>query len=226
MASVTSLLDPDITWNQETQQDFLQAILDQARRLNVLVGNLLDMSRIEGGALRPEKDWYSVAEVVEAVVQRLEPALAEHPVTISIEADLPMTLLDFSEIDQVLTNVLENAIKYTPPSTRITIDVRHSGANIEVKVADSGPGVPSEYLSQLFDKFYKVNSGQRTTGTGLGLAISKGLIEAHGGRIWAKNRPGGGLEVTFTLPIVAARGDALAAKSEAGDYVLPGGKAV
>jgi two-component system sensor histidine kinase KdpD len=205
MASVTSLLEPDIKWDQETQQDFLQGIYDEARRLNVLVGNLLDMSRIEGGALRPERDWYSIAEVVGAVVQRLEPSLADHPITVTMADDLPMTLLDFSEIDQVLSNLLENATKYTPPSTPLVVEVRRNIDSIEVKVADAGPGVPAKDIPHIFDKFYKVSSGQRTRGAGLGLAISKGLVEAHGGKIWAKNNPVGGLEVIFTLPIVPAQ---------------------
>jgi two-component system sensor histidine kinase KdpD len=204
MASVTSLLEPDIRWDTDTQQDFLQGIYDEARRLNVLVGNLLDMSRIEGGALRPEKDWYSIAEVIEAVVQRLEQNVAGHPVNIQIQSDLPLTLLDFSEIDQVLTNLLENAVRYTPPGTPIYVDARRMDDNILVKVADAGPGVPSEHLLYLFDKFYQVNSQQRGMAAGLGLAISKGFIEAHGGNIWAKNRSGGGFEITFTLPIVGA----------------------
>lgn len=202
MASVTSLLEPDIQWDKETQQDFLQGIYDEARRLNVLVGNLLDMSRIEGGALRPEKDWYSVTEVIEAVVQRLEPGLAGRPVRVNLQDDLPLTLLDFSEIDQVLTNLLENALKYTPPGAPIDIDARRADDYIEVKVADGGPGVPPEDLPYLFDKFYQVSSAQHGTGAGLGLAISKGLIEAHGGKMRARNRPGGGLEIAFTLPVI------------------------
>jgi two-component system sensor histidine kinase KdpD len=206
MASVTSLLEPDIEWDKETQQDFLQGIYDEARRLNGMVGNLLDMSRIEGGALRPEKDWYSIAEVIGAVAQRLEPNLAGHPLNTSVQDDLPLTLLDFSEIDQVLTNLVENAIKYTPPGAPISVAARHAGDNIEVRVADGGPGVPSEHLPYLFDKFYRVDGRKPGTGIGLGLAISKGLVEAHGGSIWANNRPGGGLEIVFTLPVVGARG--------------------
>jgi two-component system, OmpR family, sensor histidine kinase KdpD len=202
MASVTSLLEPDIQWGKETQQDFLQAIYDEARRLNVLVGNLLDISKIEGGALRPEKDWYSITEVIEAVMQRLEPNLADHITSVKIQNDLPMTLLDFTEIDQILTNLLENAIKYTPPDAKIEIGARRVGDRIEIKVADAGPGVPIEHLPYLFDKFYQVDRQHRSRGVGLGLAISKGLVEAHGGEIWARNRPGGGLEVTFTLPVV------------------------
>lgn len=223
-ASVTSLLEPDIKWDEETQQDFLQGIYDEARRLNVLVGNLLDMSRIEGGALRPEKEWYSIIEVVEAVVQRLEPALADHRLTVNFERDVPLTLLDFSQIDQVLTNLLENAVKHTAPLTTVSINVRRTGDVIEVNVADTGAGVPPEELPRLFDKFYKVNSGKRSGGVGLGLAISKGLVEAHGGRIWANNAKGGGLEITFTLPIVAAQDDAERIGSRTEQTALSGGK--
>jgi two-component system sensor histidine kinase KdpD len=204
MASVTSLLEPEITWDAATQRDFLQGIYDEARRLNDLVGNLLDMSRIEGGALQPEKDWYAIEEVIGGVVQRLEPRLAAHPVRVQVEPDLPLLRLDFSEIDQVLTNLVENALKYTLPGTAITITARRAGATVEVTVADNGPGVPAEDLRYLFDKFYRVDKRVRTGGTGLGLAISKGLIEAHGGRIGAHNQPVGGLAVTFTLPLPEA----------------------
>jgi two-component system sensor histidine kinase KdpD len=224
MASVTSLLEPDIRWDKQTQENFLQGIHDEALRLNTLVGNLLDMSRIEGGALHPEKDWYSVAEVIEAVVQRLEPNLAGHTINVDIEKDLPLTLLDFSEIDQVLTNLVENAIKYTPPDTQIRITARHIENKLEVKVADDGPGVPHEDLLHLFDKFYQVKGSQHGRGVGLGLAISKGFIEAHGGRIWAQNRSGGGLQVTFTLPVVAVSSGPPKTDSPAGSYALSPGK--
>jgi two-component system, OmpR family, sensor histidine kinase KdpD len=210
-ASVTSLLEPDIDWDGETRRDFLQGIYEEAQRLNMLVGNLLDMSRIEGGALHPEKDWYSLGEVIGAVAQRLEPQTSDHPLKVDIEALMPLLLLDFSQIEQVLTNILENAIKYTPAGTHITLRARQEGANIAVSVADTGDGVAEEHIPHLFDKFYRVpydrtnvrDSG-RKKGTGLGLAISKGLVEAHGGHIRAMNQPGGGLQVTFTLPLVQA----------------------
>jgi two-component system sensor histidine kinase KdpD len=208
-ASVTSLLEPDIDWDEDTRRDFLQAIYEESQRLNMLVGNLLDMSRIEGGALHPEKDWYSLGEVIGAVAQRLEPQTSDHPLTVHVEDRMLLLLLDFSQIEQVLTNILENAVKYTPAGTPITLRARRVGGNIEVSVADTGTGVAEEYIPHLFDKFYRVpydrahvrNSG-RTNGTGLGLAISKGLVEAHGGSIWAINQPSGGLQVTFTLPLV------------------------
>lgn len=203
MASVTSLLADDVEWDRETQQDFLQQIYSQARRLNSLVGNLLDMSRIEGGALKPEMDWYSIEEVAQAVVRRLEPDLAEHRLTVEIAENLPLTMLDFSEIDQVLTNLLDNALKYTPPGSHLHLSVNSLGSMLQVTLADDGPGVPAEHLPHLFDKFYQVDSKRSGHGAGLGLAISKGLVEAHGGRIAARNRPGGGLEISFTLPVVS-----------------------
>jgi len=202
MASVTSLMEPDIKWDEETRRDFLQGIYDEATRLNKLVGNLLDMSRIEGGALHPEKDWYSIGEVIESVVQRLEARADEHPVAIQIEPDLPLLLIDFAQIDQVITNILENAIRYTPAGTRIDVRAYRTDSNIQVEIEDRGP-VPREHLPHLFDKFYQVQKGSRT-GTGLGLAIARGLVEAHEGRITASNRPGGGLKVTFTLPLASA----------------------
>ncbi len=202
-ASVTSLLEPDIEWDAATRRDFLLGIYDEARRLNTLVSNLLDMSRIDAGALRPEKDWYAIGEVIERVLQRLEPRLAAHPVTVDVPRDLPLACLDFSEIDQVLSNLLENALAYTPPGTSIRVSARVAGPVLEVEVADKGPGVPADQLPLLFAKFWRGAQRVRTGGTGLGLAIAKGLVEAHGGRIWARTPPGGGLSIAFTLPLGA-----------------------
>jgi two-component system sensor histidine kinase KdpD len=201
MASVTSLLEKDIHWDEDTQRDFLQGIYDEAKRLNRLVSNLLDISRIEGGALHPEKDWYSVEEVVHTVVQRLEPRLAGNTLTVDVEPNLPLALFDYTEIDQVLTNLVENALKYTPSGSSIRISARRVEDYLEVSVEDNGPGVPAEYLGRLFDKFYRAGQRKGSSGTGLGLAIAKGFIEAHGGSIRATNRSAGGLRVTFTLPL-------------------------
>ncbi len=221
IAAVTSLLEPEMQWPEATRRDFLQGIYEEAQRLNRLVGNLLDMSRIEGGALHPEKDWYSIDEVITAVVTRLESRLARYQVTVEIAPDLPLIPLDFTEIDQVMTNVLENALKYTPLETAIRITAGRQNEAILVSVADSGPGVPPEHLARLFDKFYRVDGLTRPQGMGLGLAISKGLIEAHGGKIMAQDLPAGGLEISFTLPIPPAawqadRPEPIPARSNAG----------
>jgi two-component system sensor histidine kinase KdpD len=206
IAAVTSLLEPEMHWDEATRHEFLQGIYEEAQRLNRLVGNLLDMSRIEGGALHPEKDWYGVDEVIAAVVGRLESRLAAYRLSVDVAPDLPLIPLDYTEIDQVLTNLLENALKYTSPGTAIQIRAERQGGQIVVSVTDSGPGVPPEHLDRLFDKFYQVAEGSRPRGMGLGLAISKGLVEAHGGQIAARNVAGGGLQITFTLPIPAATG--------------------
>jgi two-component system, OmpR family, sensor histidine kinase KdpD len=217
MALVTGLLDPDAHWDKKTQREFHQIIYDELVRLNRLVGNLLDMSRIEGGALRPEKGWYSIGEVIQSVAERLEPRLANHPLSVEVDQDMPLALFDFTEIDQVLTNIIENAVKYTPAGTPITVSAHHKvdnkGDNIEVVVKDSGPGVAPEHLPHLFDKFYRVDRSDRTkgrggsegrSGIGLGLSITKGLVAAHGGHIQAANRPEGGLRVTFGIPVNGA----------------------
>ncbi len=203
IASVTTLLEPDVAWDADTRREFLQSIDEEARRLNRLVGNLLDMSRIESGVLRPEKDWYAVGEVIEATAQRLEPRLAGHHLTLDIAPDLPLIRFDFVQIEQVLTNLLENALKYTPPGTAIAVQARRTADTVEISVTDDGPGVSQEQRARLFERFYRVDGRARPKGMGLGLAISKGLVEAHDGRIWVVQPPGSGLRITFTLPITS-----------------------
>jgi two-component system sensor histidine kinase KdpD len=216
IAAVTSLQQPGMEWDEATRREFLQDIYEEAERLNRLVGNLLDLARIEGGALHPAKDWYSIDEVILAVLARLEGRLAGRPVTTEIAPDQPLLLLDFTALDQVLTNLLENAMKYTPPGTAIRVTAQREGNEVRVSVTDAGPGVPPEHLSRLFDRFYRVESGTRPQGMGLGLAISKGLIEAHDGRIAARNMPGGGLQISFTLPIPPTGPEAAPARRDAG----------
>ena len=131
----------------------------------------------------------------------MEPRLAGHLIEVRLQEDLPLNRFDFTQIDQVLTNLLENASNYTPPGTPITIGARRDADQIEVSVEDAGPGVPPEDLPHLFDKFYRVSGSSHKGGTGLGLAIASGLVQAHGGRIRATNRPSGGLRVAFTLPV-------------------------
>jgi two-component system, OmpR family, sensor histidine kinase KdpD len=124
--------------------------------------------------------------------------------------DLPAVELDYLEIDQVLTNLIENALRYTPAQSPIEVSVQARDGQIEISVADRGPGIPPEEMNYIFDKFYRVramDATARTSGSGLGLAVCKGLVEAHGGRIWAENRTGGGAMFRFTLPITIAKGD-------------------
>ena len=209
-AAASSLLQEDVQWDDEARHSFALAIVREADRLNRLVANLLDMSRIEGGALKPEKEWYPINELIQDVVARMQPVLQGRVVHTDLPADLPPVKLDYLQIDQVLTNLLENAVRYTPAESPIDIGVRLDGEYMLISVADRGPGIPAADLDRVFDKFYRVMETQtkatRTTGSGLGLAVCKGLVEAHGGRIWVENRQGGGAIFQFTLPLGEAEG--------------------
>ena len=200
-AAASSLLQEDVQWDEEARRSFAVAIENEADRLNRLVGNLLDMSRIEGGALKPEKEWYPVDELIHDVLGHMQSQLQDRTVVTDLPEDMPPVELDYLQIDQVLTNLLENAVRYTPPETPIEISAHVEGEEMVISVADRGPGVPAVDLERIFDKFYRVLGTQRTTGSGLGLAVCKGLVEAHRGRIWAENRDGGGAVFRFTLPI-------------------------
>nr|BBH96068.1 hypothetical protein KTA_42670 [Thermogemmatispora argillosa] len=207
-AAASSLLQEDIVWDEESRRSFALTIEREADRLNRLVENLLDMSRIEGGALKPEKEWYPLDELVHDVLLQLQPLLQQRPVRVELEEDLPPVPIDYLQLSQVLTNLIENAVRHTPADSPIEIAARRCDGYVLVSVADRGPGIPPADLERIFDKFYRVRRGSgagvgggRAGGTGLGLAVCKGLIEAHGGRIWAENRPGGGAIFSFTLPL-------------------------
>jgi two-component system sensor histidine kinase KdpD len=205
MASAGSLQQDDVAWSEDERREFAQAIVDEAERLNRIVGNLLDLSRIEGGSLRPEKGWYDLAALVDEVFGRLRPVTAGHRLRAQVPDGLPAVLLDYVEIDQVLSNLVENATKYAPAGTQIGVTVRRANGEVQVAVEDRGPGIPAASLPHLFDPFYRVADGTpRPAGFGLGLAVAKGLVEAHGGQIWAENRPGGGARFAFTLPVAEA----------------------
>jgi len=206
-AAASSLLQEDVQWDEETKRSFASSIEREADRLNRLVSNLLDMSRIEDGALRPEKEWYMLPELIQDVLGRLKPLLHGRVVQTQVPADLPPVELDYMQIDQVLTNLIENAVRYTPKHSPIEVSAHCEGGQVVISVADRGPGVPPADLDRVFDKFYRVLDGKPNTshpsGSGLGLAVSKGLVEAHGGRIWAEPREGGGVVFSVSLPLGA-----------------------
>lgn len=200
-AAASSLLQEDIQWDEDARRSFALAIEHEADRLNRLVGNLLDMSRIEGGALKPEKEWYPVDELIHDVLGHMQPIVQGREVQTCLPEDLPPVELDYLQMDQVLTNLIENAVRYTPPETPIEVSAQRVGEQMVISVADRGPGIPEKEKVQIFDKFYRVLGTPRSTGSGLGLAVCKGLVEAHGGSIWVENRVGGGAMFRFTLPI-------------------------
>ncbi len=206
-AAASSLLQDDVQWDEESRRSFTLSIEHEADRLNRLVENLLDMSRIEAGALRPEKEWYAIEDLFHDVLARMQGALLGREVIVDLPESLPPLQLDYMMIDQVLTNLLENALRYTPAGSSLLLSVSLTAMELTVSLIDKGPGIPSGDLERIFDKFYRVLDRRRSTtgGSGLGLAVCRGLIEAHGGRIWAENRSGGGAIFSFTLPLSSDR---------------------
>jgi two-component system sensor histidine kinase KdpD len=207
-ASATSLLQEDVQWDEEARRSFALAIEREADRLNRLVGNLLDMSRIEGGALKPEKEWYPIDELILDVLDRMRSLLQDREVRTVLPENLPPVQLDYLQMDQVLTNLIENAVRYTPPGSPLEICVEAVDGYMMISIADYGPGIPASDEERIFDKFYRVLGTRRKGigGSGLGLAVCRGLVEAHGGRIWVENRAGGGALFRFTLPLTEAEG--------------------
>jgi len=186
--------------------EFLRSIDEQVDYLNRLVGNLLDMSRLEAGILRPHREWHVLDELVEGAVRRVAVLLADRPLHCDLSADLPPFYVDGVQIQQVLVNLLDNAVKFSSPQTPIHITASIEGKTLNVSVSNTGAGIPSAELERIFDRFYRVRPGDSTAppGTGLGLAICKGIIEGHGGQIMAHSRPGGETTVLFRLPLITS----------------------
>jgi len=182
------------------RRELARAIHDEAHRLDQLVKNLLDMMRLEAGAVQLKKEWHPFDEIVGATLSRLEGRLAGHVVETHFPPAMPLVHLDGVLMEQVLLNLFDNALKYAPPSTPIELSVSVMDRTLLVEIADRGPGIPSGHEERIFDKFYRVDP-TREGGVGLGLTICRGIIDAHGGRIWAENRPQGGAVFRFTLPL-------------------------
>jgi two-component system sensor histidine kinase KdpD len=157
------------------------------------------MTRLEAGTLAVKKDWLPLEEVVGTALARMEKRLGDRPVAIHVPADLPLVQIDGVLIEQVLINLLDNGVKYTPVRSGIDISASVSDAAVLVEVADRGPGFAPGEEKRVFDKFYRGQTAD-SRGVGLGLAICRAIVEAHGGKIWAGNRPGGGALFRFTLP--------------------------
>jgi two-component system, OmpR family, sensor histidine kinase KdpD len=199
MGSASSLLENGTHFHRGTWQDLLQSIVDEAERLNRLVSNLLDMTRLEAGTLAVKKDWQPLEEVVGAALTRMQKRLGDRPVGIRLPDDLPLVQMDGVLMEQVFINLLDNGVKYTPVRSGLDISASVSDGAVLVEVADRGPGFAPGEEERVFDKFYRGQTAE-SRGVGLGLAICRAIVEAHGGKIWAENRPGGGAVFRFTLP--------------------------
>jgi len=199
-ASVSSLRSGNVDWSSNDRQELLATIEEETDHLNALVGNLLQMSRIESGALQLQKRWNSYEEIVMSAAAKMRKQLQDHTLVIDLPRDLPLIPTDFVLIEQVFTNLISNSVKYAPSGTEIKISAKIEGDVLHTCLVNQSPAVAEEHLERIFDKFYRITFADRVTGTGLGLSICKGIIEAHGGRIWAENRSEG-FVFNFTLPL-------------------------
>lgn len=198
--ATTTLLDESAPLDPITRRDLTQAIAEEAERLNRLVRNLLDMTRLESGTVIVQKEWQLLEEVIGAALTRLDSQLQDRPLDMTIPPDLPLVPMDVVLIEQALVNVLENALKYTPAASPISIIARADGATVTVDIADRGPGLAPGTEMQVFDKFYRTNP-QQSQGVGLGLSIAAAIVQAHAGTLQALQRPDGGAMFRFTLPV-------------------------
>jgi two-component system sensor histidine kinase KdpD len=196
----STLVESNGSLDAKTRRELAVSIYDEVDHLNRLVANLLDMTRLEAGALQIRKEWYSVDDLLGGVLQRLARLLGGREVVVRMQQNMPLVQLDELLIHQVLTNLIENAVRYAPAGSAIEITATLCEGQLSVAVADSGPGLPPDRLDRVFDKFYRAAAAGTRTGAGLGLTICRGVVELHGGRIWAENREGGGAVFRFSLP--------------------------
>jgi len=209
--AASSLLEPAGPLPPEVRHDLADSILEESRRMSRLVANLLDMIRVETGALVVKKAWQPLEEVLGVVLIRMEERLRSHPVQVQLPADLPLVPVDELLLEQVFINLLENAARYTPPGTPIGVKAWAESRAVVVEVSDRGPGVLPGDEEAVFRKFYRgaASSSQPGGGAGLGLTICRGIIAAHGGRMWVESQSGGGAAFRFSLPLEGPPMDAL-----------------
>ncbi len=188
-----------------TQQSLLKTAQDEAKRLDWLVQNLLDMTRLEGGAIRVKAEPCDVHDVVASALRQLGESARSHAILVNIAPGLPFVPMDDVLMVQVLVNLLDNALKYSPADATVEIQARLTAGQLEIRVLDHGRGIPEGELERVFDKFYRVAVPGAPKGTGLGLSICKGFVEAHNGRIVAKRRTEGGTEIAVFLPLEKRR---------------------
>lgn len=205
LGGLNSLLTEGDRLEEGDRRELVAVAYDQAKRLDRLVTGVLEMTRIDVGAIRLRRDPGSVADLVQDALRLLGETLAERRCSVEIPPGLPLVSMDSVLLSHALANILENAAKFSPTNTSINVAARAAGGHIVISVADRGVGVPADELDRIFEKFFRGRhfNGLETaaSGTGLGLAIAKGIVEAHGGRIWAEQRAGGGTVVSVNLPV-------------------------
>ena len=197
--AASTLLDKDASLDRQGRQELLRTIHEETDRLERIIRNVLNLTRLESGAITVHKEWQPLEEILGAVLNRLSHRLKERPVALNVPADLPLLPFDTLLMEQVLSNLMENALRHTPAGTPIEITATPQKSDVLMEIADHGPGIPEDEKEAIFSKFTR--STHTRMGAGIGLAICRAIIEAHGGRIWAENRPGGGAVFKFIIPI-------------------------
>jgi two-component system sensor histidine kinase KdpD len=198
--AASTLLDESTGLDANIRRELLQSVADEAGRLNQLVGKLLEMTRLESAGFQLQRDWYPVDELIGSALNRLAPMLRYHVVDTQIAADLPLIHVDGVLIDEVLGNLLENAARYTPHGSTITIRGSAADDRVQVEVLDRGPGIEPGSDVEIFRRFVRRRPASDRAGAGLGLAICAAVVRLHGGQIGVENRPDGGARFWFTLP--------------------------
>jgi two-component system sensor histidine kinase KdpD len=199
--ALSSLDEDNGSINESARRALIENARGEADRLNRLVGNLLNMTRIESGAIKLRLESEDIQDVIGTALDQLGSRIANHKIQVNVPANFPLVPMDFTLIAQVLVNVLENAVKYSPVDSVIEVSAELLDQKTRLKILDRGAGIPSEDLNRIFDKFYRVQRPENVSGTGLGLSISKGIVEAHHGTIYAGIREGGGTIITIELPM-------------------------
>ena len=199
-----TLIQTDVEWDAETQRDFLITINEQSDRLARIVNDVLDMSRIEAGIMQLYREPANLNSIINQVIGRIKSKKWAHTLEVDVPDSLPPIVMDAMRVEQVISNLLENAQAYSPAGTEIKLEARLSEDSLIVSVTDYGDGIAPEHLGKLFDHFFRLeeNTERRMSGSGLGLAICKGIVESHGGQIWVESEKGQGSRFTFALPII------------------------
>jgi two-component system sensor histidine kinase KdpD len=198
-ACATSLASEDVSWEDKTRRALLSSVIKNADRLDTFVGNLLDVSRLEAGAWRPIRESFPLLEILASVLGRLSDPQAAR-VVVDVPDDLPLVNVDGLQMEQILWNLLENALKYSPPDSSVELRARVEDGTLHMTVRDHGPGVPSGQEELIFQKFYRARQEGGPPGLGIGLSICQFAVHAHGGRIWVHHAPDGGAVFEFELP--------------------------
>ena len=195
------LLDTSVAYSEETRRELLESIQEGSNRMERVVVNLLDTARMESGMLHIKNDWCDIEDIVGAALQRIGDTIRKFVIKTELPSGLDLIHADFVLLEQVVVNLVDNAMKYSPAGSTIVITASQEGESMKITFLDNGPGIPEEDLPHIFEKFYRANHPRKIAGTGLGLSICKSIIEAHNGQIWAENRKAGGAAISFSVPI-------------------------